>query len=111
MQGACQLLHKKNQDGLIPIIRPFYQQVLNLMGATVETNPIVLTGHVMNEDEELLHATESFNAKVVFCSRPSRPLQTQLFFTAGCHRLLSLVRPAASSPFDPEHSLSAVEFS
>jgi hypothetical protein len=67
MKGVYQLLYKKNQDGLMRIIRPFYQQVLNLMGATMETNPLVLTGNIMNEDEELQHATETFNIKVVFC--------------------------------------------
>jgi hypothetical protein len=67
MKGVYQLLYKKNQDGLMRVIRPFYQQVLNLMGATnIETNPLVLTGNIMNEDDELLHATEAFNTKVVF---------------------------------------------
>jgi tetratricopeptide (TPR) repeat protein len=67
LKSVYQLLHRKNQDTLLRIIRPFFQMVLNLMGASTETDPIILSGAVMMEDEELKHAKETKNTKVEYC--------------------------------------------
>ena len=49
------------------IIRPFFQEILNLMGATTETNPEVLSGNIMNEEDDMRYAQENFDIKIVFC--------------------------------------------
>jgi hypothetical protein len=67
MQGVYQLLHKKQQDTLMRINRPFLQEVLNLMGATETSDPLELSGTIMNEVDEIQHATETSDVKVLFC--------------------------------------------
>jgi hypothetical protein len=67
MKSVYQLLYKKNQDVLMRMIRPFFQEVLNLMGATLETDPVVLSGSIMNEEEDLRYANDNLHIKVVFC--------------------------------------------
>ena len=67
MKSVYQLLYKKNQDAMLRMIRPFFQEVLNLMGATAETDPIILSGSIMNEEEELRYANEHHFAKVKYC--------------------------------------------
>mmetsp|Transcript_11078 Transcript_11078/g.30599 ORF Transcript_11078/g.30599 Transcript_11078/m.30599 type:complete len:278 (-) Transcript_11078:569-1402(-) len=66
MKGVYQLLHKKNQEVLMRILRPFFQTVLNLIGATTETNPLVLSGSIMNEEEEFKYAKLHSNRKILF---------------------------------------------
>eukprot|EP00538_Stauroneis_constricta_P012549 CAMPEP_0119555400 /NCGR_PEP_ID=MMETSP1352-20130426/7630_1 /TAXON_ID=265584 /ORGANISM="Stauroneis constricta, Strain CCMP1120" /LENGTH=1324 /DNA_ID=CAMNT_0007602155 /DNA_START=53 /DNA_END=4024 /DNA_ORIENTATION=+ len=66
MKSVYQLLHKKNQVILMRILRPFFQTVLNLMGATTETNPLVLSGSIMNEEEEFKYAKSHSSKKVLF---------------------------------------------
>jgi tetratricopeptide (TPR) repeat protein len=67
MKSVYQLLHKKNQDTLLRMIRPFFQMVLNLMGASSDTDPIILSGSIMDEEEELRYAQQTCNVKVEYC--------------------------------------------
>ena len=54
MKSVYELLQRKNQDTLQRILRPFYQLVLNLMGVAPEVDASVLTGTIMNENDDLL---------------------------------------------------------
>ena len=67
MKSVYQLLQRKKHESLQRLLRPFYQLVLNLMGVSPEVDPLVLTGTVMNEDEEWRQVREHANPTIEIC--------------------------------------------
>ncbi len=67
MKSVYQMLQRKNHDSLQRLIRPFYQLVLNLMGISPEVDTSVLTGTIMNEDDEWRYVKEHSNPILECC--------------------------------------------
>jgi tetratricopeptide (TPR) repeat protein len=67
MKSLYQLLHKKNQDALLRIVRPFFQMSLNLLGVSTESDPTILTGSIMVEQDDYAYATKMRNVKIEYC--------------------------------------------
>ena len=67
MKSVYQQLQETNHDELIRTIRPFFQMALNLMGASLDTDPTILSGSVINEDEDLAFAQQTGNEVAEYC--------------------------------------------
>ena len=60
------LLQRKHHEALQRILRPYHQMIFHLRGVSPETDPSVLTGAIMSEDEDIRYLKEHHNSTIEF---------------------------------------------
>jgi len=66
MTSVYNLLQRQQHEVLQRILRPYYQMILHLRGVSPETDPSVLTGAIMSEEEDMRCVKEHHNPTIEF---------------------------------------------